>query len=286
MCKLKRIFTVRQPPPSSVSSSHDGLVHLTSPLPKNLDFPPGVQSETVVVNASVIPGFEPEDSSEFMFHTQIREPFSGEVTTPRAALTSTKTNYEGPMHLAFGSRFPLPPTIPITSGTPLSARGAANRKLHTAAAGFMSPPGEGKMPGTSPPRQFRTGDRKVQTAMRPEKRMDSEDLQRDGIFTPLTSLNLQNLNSPSKRHGRLPSLDLDKKGGEGALMRKSHIGRDRDERGGVSVQGDTIENLRGEEPPGNPGIVAKSVQFSGSSLACCTRTTFPCRGTRPRGRRT
>lgn len=115
------------------------------PLPMNLEFPSGVLSKTQILDSSK---FFPSQAShpELPPHLLTRRGtkcppalqildnhlenlgdiqhlpngLMAENSSPPKRLTSTKQNYEGPMHLAFGTRFPLP--------SPTTGFGAVKRR--------------------------------------------------------------------------------------------------------------------------------------------------------------
>ena len=303
-CKLRRVFTVKEAPPCSEGGGGRGG---GASLPRALNFPPGVQHETCVVGPAGMPGLSGDDleSEESAGLSEEDSPLgvsrvgaNGEPVKGGRSLTSTKSNYAGPMHLAFGSRCPLPP--PASAAAGIAGRVVSPvkgvRKPHTAAGALLGPSFMEEV--VSPTKRTRGAGRKVATAV---GRVGVEDPPSDVVagVGPLSGAangsggggrggrgmhvvgrgeaNGAGAAANGGRLERLPSLERPGGGGNaGAASSPNHSPTRLKERRAapgydrlnVSVQGDSIENLLSlsrdaAEIPDSP-VVANSISLKPS----------------------
>mmetsp|Transcript_27420 Transcript_27420/g.89748 ORF Transcript_27420/g.89748 Transcript_27420/m.89748 type:complete len:1115 (+) Transcript_27420:85-3429(+) len=164
VCKLRKIFTVKQAPPESLliegaspmeegAAAFAGLSSYGEPLHRTVDFPPGVEgvtqvldSERVVLSSSsrdgaVGPGMdwrpfsEPTPAASGSAGADVSGDLRG-IHGARA-LSSTNRDYEGPMHLAFGSRFPVKTPTSADSSPP--SAGPSGRRVLRPLTGVIEP---------------------------------------------------------------------------------------------------------------------------------------------------
>ena len=298
-CKLRRVFTVKEAPPTC-SGDMGGAGHRTTTLPRNLNFLPGVQHETCMVGPADMPGLESDSLSDDSAALSGEDSplgvsrlggggVGGEALNGGRALTSTKSNYAGPMHLAFGSRCPLPPPSSAAAGRVVSPVKMV-RKPHTAAAGLHDLNMPFMEEVVSPTKRTRGVTRKVATAI--GRSGDGESPQevscpvgppgpangvgaggRAGLGMQVVGRGEAAGAQNGGRIERLPSLE--RPSAESSPHQSPQ--RLKDRRGGagqdrlnVSVQGDSIENLFGgrdaSDLTGSP-VVASSLSLKPSTYS-------------------
>lgn len=160
VCRLRKIFTLKQAPPVA-DAPGDGFV-TGEPIPRQADFPPGVDCFTQLVDGAArgaeveattaVPQWRP--LSEPSVHASIASGASGTPMLPADAaartLSSTHPDYEGPMHLAFGKRFPV--RTPGGLETPGSTHAsAAGRRVLRPLSGVHPPAASPSRAGVAAP---------------------------------------------------------------------------------------------------------------------------------------